>query len=144
MIDRRTVFKDMDACLQIRDGGNFGIACVKKGLLNVIFDLGNSGLGDVSNMATPVVNLGHKEFVRLPDTFVQVSKFWVEFVAKHCCRRGGHAVKAFVGSCDAGFQGNKARGEFFADSRGHSGCGWHTVKTLVDCLEFTADIPQRA
>ncbi len=116
MIDRRTVFKDTDTCLQIGDGENFGIVCFKKGLLNVVFNPGNSGLGDVSNMATPVINLGHKEFVCLPDMFVQVSKFWVKFVAKHCHHRGGHALEAFVGSCDAGFQGNKMRGEFFADS----------------------------
>ncbi len=144
MIDSRTVFKDTDACLQIGDGGNFGIACFKKGFLDIAFDPGNSGLGDVSDMATPVVNLGHKEFVCLPDTFVQVSKFWVKFVAKHCRCCGVHAVEAFIGSCDAGFQGDKARGEFFADSQGHSGRGWHTVETLVDRLKFTADIPQRA
>jgi hypothetical protein len=116
----------------------------KKGLLDVVFDPGNSGLGDVSDMATPVVNLGHKELVRLPNTFIQVREFWVEFVAKHCHRRGGHAVEAFVGSRDAGFQGDKARVEFFANSLGHSGCGWHTGETLVDRLKFTADIPQHA
>ncbi len=116
MIDRRTVFKDTGACLQIGDGGNFGIICFKWGLLDILFDPGNSGLGDVSDMATSVVNLGHKELVCLPDTFVQVRKFLVKFLAKHCRRRGGHAVKAFFGSRDAGFQGDKVRGGFFTDS----------------------------